>query len=629
MYLSSLPRLMMEIRKMIDRKIILAAAAGLLPAAALAAGQKRPNVVFYMMEDLSRESFNIYNGHSAPAPNFEALAAHGVLFNNAYSCAPVSSAARSSLITGCYAPSLGLSWHRKIEAVTLPEGMHLFPYYLRQAGYHTTNCSKTDYNCLMEDGAWDNAKGKPGAWRKRPDPSQPFFSCITNNCCHESSLQFPEEEIGTVPTIFDPADVVLHPMHPDTKTFRYTYARHYDAIRKVDEGLGEVVDMLREDGLLDDTFIVAFGDNGGCIPGTKAYTCDLGLRVPMVVYVPANFKKLCCMEAGSECDAVVSFLDLAPTLLNLAGVEIPSYMDGQPFLGRDVEWTDLSCMDETVCYGDRFDELYACNRVVRKQDFKYSRNFYPCHPRSVMGYYRMRAPAFREWYRLYEEGALNEQQRRFFEPQGPEELYLLSSDIEETRDLASDPHYAQVLSKMRGILDAKMLSEVDLGIIPETFWVESVSDIEGYKASIRDRYEGYLRLANIVRKPWSEAAPEVKKALRSGDEIERFWALMACCWYGEKALSQKGQVMKIIASGTPILRSKAAVYATMNLGYKPSDTFNDAIDAARNSAEALFILNDAAFLRTVLPSLEMNIGMRESLSDIHGKKRTEFINAVK
>lgn len=613
---------------MIDGKVILAAAVGLIPSAVLAA-QKRPNVVFYMMEDLSKESFDIYNGHSAPAPNFERLAAHGILYNNAYSCAPVSSAARSSLITGCYAPSLALSWHRKLEAVTLPEGVHLFPYYLREAGYHTTNCSKTDYNCLMEEGAWDNAKGNPGAWRKRPDPSQPFFSCITNNCCHESSLQFPEDEIGTVPTLFDPADVVLYPCHPDTKTFRYTYARHYDAIRKVDEGLGEVIGMLEEDGLLDDTFIVAFGDNGGCLPGTKGYTSDLGLRVPMVVYVPENFKQLCCMKPGSECDAVVSFLDLAPTLLNLAGLPVPSYMDGQPILGEGVEGTDLSCMDETVCYGDRFDELYACNRVVRKQDYNYSRNFYPHHPKSLRAYYRMRQPAFREWYKLYDEGSLDEVQSRFFQPQGPEELYLLSSDPFETRDLSSDPNYAQVLSRMRRILDEKMISEMDLGIIPETFWVGSVSDIEGYKASIRDRYEGYLEIANIVRKPWKEASREVRKALRSQDEIEQFWALMACCWYGKDAAGLKRSISRILSSGTPILRAKAAVYAALNLGFNPSDTFNAAIDGSRNAAEILSILNDAALVRTVLPSLEMNIPARESLSDTYGKKRIEFINASK
>jgi len=347
-----------------------------------------------------------------------------------------------------------------------------------------------------------------------------------------------------------------------------------------------------------------------------------------VVYIPKNFRDLCCMKPGSECDAVVSFIDLAPTLLNLAGIPIPSYMDGRPILGKGVEGTDLSCMDETICFGDRFDELYACNRVLRKQDYNYSRNFYPYHPESVMGYYRMRQPAFREWYQLHAEGKLNPLQDRFFQPQGPEELYLLSSDLFETNNLASDPQYAQVLAKMRRILDEKMIAEMDLGIIPEMFWVESTADILGYKASIKDQYEDYLAIANIVRKPWKEAAPAVKKALKSSDEIECFWALTACCWYGQEALALKPAILNILKSGTPILRSKAAVFATMNLGLAPSDIFNAAIDGSRNQAEILSVLNDAAFLRTALPSLEMNVSPTVALPDTYGKKRIEFINSV-
>ena len=151
------------------------AAAGLIPAASAGAqapkatiSQTRPNIVFLMAEDLSTESFALYNGHGAHAPNLERMAAHGIVFNNAYSCAPVSSAARSSLFTGCYAPSMGLSWHRKLEPVTLPEDIHIFPWYLQQAGYHTTNVQKTDYNFVGNEDGWDNVKARIGAWRKRP-----------------------------------------------------------------------------------------------------------------------------------------------------------------------------------------------------------------------------------------------------------------------------------------------------------------------------------------------------------------------------------------------------------------------------------------------------------------------------
>ena len=611
-----------------DKKIIrigLLSAIGAIPGMA-ASAQEKPNVVFLMAEDLSMESFALYNGTAAKAPALEKMAKHGVTFNNAYSCAPVSSAARSSLITGCYAPSLGLSWHRKLEQVTLPEGMHLFPYYLRQAGYHTSNCSKTDYNCVMEKGAWDQVKGNIGDWRNRKDPSQPFFHCLTITTCHESSLQFPESDIDNVPTSFNPADAVLYPIHPDTKTFRYTYARHYDAIKAVDDVLGQLLDMLKEDGQLDNTFVFYFGDNGGCLPGTKGYTSDLGLHVPMVVYIPEKWKDLCPVKPGHSTDAVVSFIDFAPTLLNLAGVEIPSYMDGRPFLGNGVGDGELAEMDCTFGYGDRFDELYACNRVVRKQDYNYSRNFYPYHPKSVFGYYRVRQAAFREWYEMHDKGLLNPVQDRFFQPQGAENLFLLTEDRFETNDLVGDARYAQILDRMRGILDAKMIDEIDLGIIPEALWVGSASDIEGYKDSIRDKYASYLATANLVRKPYAAAKKELKKALASDDEILQYWALISCSTYGKDALGLRKQILRLMGEGTSLVRGKAAVFMAMYGGLNPEAVLNSSIDGSRNQAEVLSILNDAAFLKAECPDYGFKIAKKASLKDTYGKERLKYIN---
>lgn len=606
-------------------KLNLIAAAGLIPAT-IAKAQEKPNVVFLMAEDLSMESFALYNGTGAITPNLDRMAEHGIVFNNAYSCAAVSSAARSSLITGCYAPSLGLSWHRKLAPVSLPEGVHLFPYYLREVGYHTSNCSKTDYNCIMENGAWNQVKGDMGAWRNRKDPNQPFFHCLTINSCHESSLQFPEKDIDTRKTEFNPSDVVLFPMHPDTKTFRYTYARHYDEIKKVDDVLGKLMDMLRDDGLLDDTFIFYFGDNGGCLPGTKAYTRDLGLHVPMVVYVPDKWKELSPLKMGSRTNAVVSFLDLAPTLLNLADVEIPAYMDGRPILGKGVGSGELEEMDMTVCYGDRYDELYACNRVVRKQDYSYSRNFYPYHPSSVNSYYRLKQAAFRQWYQMHEDGLLNPIQDRFFQPQGAENLYLLSEDRYQTRDLSSDPDYSQMLNYMRSLLDKKMIDEVDLGIIPESLWLDKTTDIEAYKLSIKDKYQSYLAVANIVRKPYRQASKELRSALKSDDEIIQLWALVCCNTYGEDALEYARLVQNLLKSGTPQVKSKACVFLTRFCGMNPEEVFDSCIDQSRNKAEILSVLNDAAVIRALCPNVKFAIRERESLNDVYGKERLKFLN---
>ena len=87
-------------------------------------------------------------------------------------------------------------------------------------------------------------------------------------------------------TEHNPEDVNLLPFHPDTRTFRYSYATFYDKIKQVDQELGTLIEMLEEDGELDNTFIFYFGDNGGCLPGSKGYTGETGLKVPLVVYIP-------------------------------------------------------------------------------------------------------------------------------------------------------------------------------------------------------------------------------------------------------------------------------------------------------------------------------------------------------
>ncbi|MCD7850252.1 MAG: sulfatase-like hydrolase/transferase [Parabacteroides sp.] len=249
---------------------------------------KRPNFVWFMEEDVSKHYLSLYNsdGSGAVMPNVEKLAREGVVFNHAFSNAPVSSAARSTLFTGCYAPRTGMSWHRKLKKVPMPDGLDMFPAYLREAGYYTSNSSKTDYNCIMPDNTWDNVKGELDGWRNRPQKDMPFFFVRTNAISHESCLHFPLSDVDNKLTMYDLNKVKIPPIHPDTRLFRYTYATFYDRISDTDVELGKLVQMLSDDNLLDDTFIFYFGDNGGSLPGSKGYTSELGLQVPLVVYIP-------------------------------------------------------------------------------------------------------------------------------------------------------------------------------------------------------------------------------------------------------------------------------------------------------------------------------------------------------
>lgn len=598
---------------------------------AIASEEERPNFVWMMSEDVSPHFLALYNGgKGASTPNVERLAKEGIIFNNAYSNAPVSSAARSTLITGCYAPKLGVSFHRKLEKVSLPEGLYMFPSYLRKAGYHTSNAAKTDYNCFIDTTAWDVVNGKMGEWRNRKDKKQPFFFVRTNGESHESRLHFPLNDVIEKKTVHDPDDVNLLPSHPDTELFRYTYARFYDQVNKVDAELGKLISMLDEDGELDNTFIFYFGDNGGSLPGTKGYTFETGLKVPLVVYIPKNWRDKLPVEINSRTDACVSFMDFGPTLLKLAGIDIPEKMDGIPFLGEDISTEELNKKDEVYCYGDRFDELYAFNRTVRKGKYKYSRNFTPYHPKSLFAFYRYKQEAFREWKQMFEKGLLNLTQSSFFLPQGAEELYDLSVDPYETNNLATDEKYKPVLKRMRNLLMDNMSRNNDLGILPEAVWLDECSGSPfEYGVVMHDRIVSLLEKANWQLSSFSSVLPEIRKTLCSPDPVERYWALTACASFGDNTTVLKNELYDILRNDKCAYNKSRALVAVSAL--KEDTDISSEIKAilgnARNEAETLQILNDAAYLKEQYKLGTFNISDKDVLFSSESIKwRLNYLN---
>lgn len=588
---------------------ILIVSAGLLPIAnftlnAVSPKSERPNIVFFMAEDLSKNCLTMYNGHGAETPFLNKLASHGIIFNNAYCNAPVSSAARSSVITGCYAPSYGLSSHRKLKEVALPENMWLFPHYLKDAGYYTTNASKTDYNCKMDIDAWDSVKERIDAWRRRKEPGQPFFHCFTIDACHESCLHFQESDMDSVITEHSPDNVRLYPFHPDTKLFRYTYARLFDKIKSVDKVLEKLFTLLEDDGLIDNTFIFYLGDNGGSVPFSKGYTNEAGLNVPLVVYVPENWKEYVPYDYGERADGFVCFMDLAPTVLRLAGVKVPDFIDGRPFLGNGITKDDVESRDVVYGYGDRYDELYAINRTVRKGNFKYSRNYLPYQPKSLYCAYRYNQAAFREWKMLYDEGKLNEIQSLFFQPQGAEELYDLSADPFETVNLASKSEYSCKLKKMRKILKKNLYEEMDLVLIPEAIWIEHVDDIVSFRKDIQKNYRKYYDVASL---PIKSPSAIKQKSLKSENPIIRYWAITSCCYFRDKALEYKKEIADLLDDDFSFIRSKAAIYCIQEGIDISEDIFKNILRGAENPAATLMILNDIAYLYETLDNFDSSV----------------------
>jgi len=589
----------------------------------------RPNFLWILSEDNSKHFLKLFDETGAETPNIAKLAEQGLIFNHAFSNSPVCSVARTTLITSVLAPRLGTQYHRKIYTVPMPESWKMFPAYLNDAGYYTSNNSKKDYNAEETANTW-NDSSKKSSWRKRPDKSQPFFHMQTFTDSHESSLHFNEKVMRTQKTDTDPETVFIAPVHPDTPTFRYTYARYHDRIQVIDQKVGQLVKQLEDDGLLEETFIFYFGDHGGVLPGSKGYANERGLHVPLVVRVPEKFKHLVDFKPNTRVDGFVSFIDFGPTLLKLAGLDVPEHMDGKPFLGEGVSMEEVNSRDEAFGYADRFDEKYEMVRTLRKGDLKYHRNYQSYYPDGLQNNYRYKMLAYQEWRDLYQAGKLNEVQSAFFEPKAPEALYDLAKDPYETKNLATDPEYADELKMMREKLGKQVRSMPDLSIFPEPIMIKLMKQyrIDPFRKFITDG-KGFLvdliDQGDLALLPFVEAEPKLNEALKDSEPGVVYWALTACCSFGKEAASLEKDIHDQLGSSDELVRLQAAVFLAIIEAYDPQPHLMKILKEAEDPAINLKVLNNVVYLQDAL-GYEFDI-TSEDVTAQNGevKRRLEYL----
>ncbi len=606
----------------------------LLPHLALASEPTKPNVIWYMIEDTSPQFMALYNdGKGAKTPNLDKIAKESIIYDNAFSSAPVSSAARTTLITGCYAPRFAGSLHRHLEISPMPEGLRMFPSYLRDEGYFTINASKTDYNVELDETAWDQIKGKLGDWNNRKNSDQPFFMVRTNAVTHESSLLFKEDTYRDVKTKTNPKSVYVHPHLPQSDLMKYTYATFYDRIKDADDEFGTMIEMLKKDGLMDDTFIFFFGDNGGCVPQSKGYTNDVGFRVPLVIYVPEKWRDQVGLKVGEHTDGMVSFIDFGATVLRLAGIEqMPDQMNGEPFLGKE---SNEQGRESIVCYGDRYDDLYAFNRVLYRDNFRYARNYTPYHSRGLHSYYRYKSLALQESRELFYKGELNDLQDNFFLPLGAEELYDLESDPNETRNLALEPEYHSIVKQMRLELAAEIDNYCDLGFLPETIInEEAMQNPEAYGVEHQANLISYRMIADLqlVETLDTKVVRKLQRAVDSDDSVAQWWGLTTAASFGEQMQSNEEYKLRVEELqkhyNRSFVRSRAVVAANM-LGIKPSTKdIKDILHRSRTLAETLLVLNDLAYLHDIEAITPLGLTAEDvPFADYSVNERISYLNA--
>ncbi|WP_215225578.1 sulfatase family protein [Echinicola shivajiensis] len=556
-------------------------------------GQNRPNIVWITSEDNSKHYLSLYDENGVNTPNIAALAEKGLIYDHAFSNAPVCSVARSTLISGCYAPRVGAEFHRELKKVPLPNELKMFPTYLREAGYYTTNNSKEDYNFIKNEGVWDDSSNK-ASYKNRED-GQPFFHVYNIASTHEGSLHFGEKAMQNEPLSELPNPKELDPHHPKTDLFEYTRARYLSKIQGMDQKVGELVAELEKEGLLDDTFIFYYGDHGGVMPGSKGYLYETGLHVPLVIHIPENFREMVTYPQGSRVKEFVSFVDFGPTVLQLAGVDIPKEMDGRPFLGLKKAYKE----NKAYGYADRFDEKYDLVRSLRKGKYKYIRNYQPFNFDGLMNNYRYKQMAYKEWWELYKKGELNETQAAFFEGKPVEVLYDLENDPYETHNLANDPMYKEVLLDLRKDLQKWVKEMPDLSFYPEFYLIKNAFDnpVEFGKQHQSD-IKSYVDIADLSLEEYQNVDKSIKKALSDNDPWKRYWGIIVASSFGKEALGLKDTI-DLMASNDPemMVRVRALEFLGLNGLANPVEEMTKALYQSNDGTEALLIMNSIVLMQ--------------------------------
>ena len=446
---------------------------------------EKPNIIWITIEDQSQYLLPFNGNDDISLPNLQKIADESFIFENMYSVYPVCAPARSAIITGMYPNSIGThnmrtmaySYYKKNgnfgernenEKVLgiprysskLAESIKTFPSILRENGYLTYNKDKGDYNFIISDSTWSEF----GTNKKITKADSPIFAVYNYNVTHESSMWQRDKE----PLMVDPKDLkIIPPIFPDDSIVRHSLAVNYSNLIEMDRQVGKLVNQLKQEDLYDDSYIFFYSDHGGPFPRHKRAIYETGTKVPFFVKLPKGKKE------KIDTNEFLSFIDFAPTVLSIAGIEVPSFLQGKAFLGK---YNDDSKREYLFTASDRFDENPDRIRAVRDDKFKYIRNYFPENSHALNVAYRRQMVLMRHLTSLHLQGKLSKEHDLWFRvPKLREELYDLENDPFELNNLSEKPEYSNQLNNLSKVLDDWIKEIDDLGRIPETELYKMIS----------------------------------------------------------------------------------------------------------------------------------------------------------
>lgn len=431
------------------------------PAADAPTPPAKPNILWIIMDDVGVE-LPCYGGKGIQTPNIDRLVREGTRFDRAFLTASVCSPSRSAMITGMYQTSIGAHHHRSGRGkmkINVPPGVEPVPARLQRAGYYTSNgdyppkgthLGKTDYNFEWNPKIYDGSD-----WLGRK-PGQPFFAQIQlwgGKNRNNDGRWYRNVAPKALGTLTKSEEVSLPPYYPRDPVLLEDWAQYLDCIRFCDQQVGEILQRLESEGILDQTFIILMGDNGISHARGKQFLYDEGMRTPFIVRGPG-------IGRGTIRSDLIEHIDMAATSLAWAGLPAPSWMQG-----RDIFAKDYSRRDAVFAARDRCDETVDRIRSVRTEQFKYIRNFHPQRPLLQPNAYKDAKPVLQRLRELHAQGKLTAQQEELlFSPiRAVEELYDVRSDPFEIRNLAGQPQFRSTLETLRARLDRWMVETCDGG----------------------------------------------------------------------------------------------------------------------------------------------------------------------
>ncbi|WP_081817330.1 sulfatase [Leeuwenhoekiella sp. MAR_2009_132] len=593
--------------------------------------QERPNILWITFEDTSPQFMGSYDNSDAETPVFDRMASQGVRYTNAFSTNTVCSPSRTSIITGVPTYELGTGNHRSNYAI--PDFIKGFPKYLKDAGYYVTNNSKTDYNVKNEKDfiaeTWNESSNTAGWWNK--EESKPFFAVFNIADSHQSrtmsmSYEWYEQNVlNYLPVAVKNANnklddaaehsqqaipqfsegkidfTSLHKMHHisdtafamppfyrDSPNMRKQMARVYNSLKLTDIKMGKLLERLQSEGFMENTIIFIFADHGEGMPRMKTNGIGLGYRVPFVVWFPERYKHLAPNgKTGVVTEELVSFEDLAPTVLKLANVSKPEYLKGRNFLGGEPE----KAPEYLFLASDRADNGPDLVRSVTDGRYMYSRNFMPFYPELKYIHYIEQGEITAHMREDFKDNKLNETQKSIFNRRPLETLYDLKNDTWEIKNLATNTQYDSIVRKMRKALIENIKERRDVNFMPE---YELNRDFDTGSAYTEKSHRAYYPISEILNMALNVGSADEQsiqnkmEGLDHKNKFVRYWAALGL--YSERnSLSRKTLIQ---------IKSK------LNETYKPAQiTLAAALYDRENNNDALEILKNAISVKNAETSL--------------------------